>query len=506
MRKHTWGLCNQCFGIVPAVAAVNHGEGVSITKKCPVHGTQKEISDPSVDFYLWHNALPKANLSKRASMTSISVTTRCNLKCPGCCYLPDKAQDIPAEEVVRIAKKTTSDFISLMGAEPTMRDDLPELIAAVKKETGRKAVIHTNGIRCGDDPAYVQRLAGAGLDRVNMSLHFPSYVGKRAFEAKLRALENLRKAAVPIDHVDISLKSLKDMEEAIETILNLDMTMFSGDHVRIRAPSPIGGGKTIPCHMSELVARFLEVCAAKGLPVKALPYTHHMYAIFLEMAGRNVLLVRWPTEKDIDLVEANIAPMKGLFSEEVGETQALHQIILVNRMRDNKMMPPAPFPQCPSIYCGREQVGMRIEEIRPQDLIKQGMSLFDENRTELVSHKDIMPLNPDFAKYTKLEANGVLDILALYDGPKVVGYSILISTNTMHHKDLHYSESDVIFVSEKYRNGRWGLKLIDETKKLAARRGAEVVAWKAKPGTTLEKILRKRKKCTVEDLVFIEEM
>ena len=53
--------------------------------------------------------------------------------------------------------------------EPTLRADLPELIAYAEKENGQITGINTNGRKL-KDPAYLQRLVDAGLDHAQITL------------------------------------------------------------------------------------------------------------------------------------------------------------------------------------------------------------------------------------------------------------------------------------------------------------------------------------------------
>ncbi len=105
----------------------------------------------------------------------ISVTDRCNFRCTYC--MPaDGLQWQPADtvltaaELARVARRCVERFgftsIRLTGGEPTVRADLPDLVA----ELARLPVdlsLTTNGSRLA---RLAPRLAAAGLRRVNVSL------------------------------------------------------------------------------------------------------------------------------------------------------------------------------------------------------------------------------------------------------------------------------------------------------------------------------------------------
>ncbi len=110
----------------------------------------------------------------------ISVTDRCNFRCPYCMpkevfgpgypFLRDP-QLMTADEIVRIAGAFVElgvEKIRLTGGEPLLRADLPELIARFKTELGVPDVaLTTNGWLLEKRLPDLQR---AGLDRVNVSV------------------------------------------------------------------------------------------------------------------------------------------------------------------------------------------------------------------------------------------------------------------------------------------------------------------------------------------------
>lgn len=352
LKKDTWSLCKECYGIVPSELNFSKEHGAILSKVCEHHGEQSALIDPSIDFYQWVQESPKAFMSARTGMTALNVTNRCNVRCPGCYHLPDSSDDRPLDPLVKEAAKATKSVLGLMGAEPTMREDLPELIVALKERYKKHVMIYTNGIKL-EDPEYVSALKKADLDLVALSLHLPSYIGEKAYGSKIKALENLKKQQVKIDHLAFSLRDMDDVDGALTTILGLDYESLNNGYVRIRAPSAIGGKRNIPAHLSEMTKVVLEACASRGLRVELVPFTNHMYAIMLKVEGRLVMLVRWPVAEEIDLLEAQNGPVKALFVPEIGETQILHQVLMIERIRSGGAFPPAPPLNCPDIVSGR---------------------------------------------------------------------------------------------------------------------------------------------------------
>jgi len=131
--------------------------------------------------------------------------------------------------------------------------------------------------------------------------------------------------------------------------------------------------------------------------------------------------------------------------------------------------------------------------------------LLIEHREELTTNKDLMVLAPDVERYQQAEAAGVLFSLVARDGGRIVGYSANFVGQHLHYSRLRYAHNDVLFVLRSAR-ASVGLRLIAATRQAAAAHGAQIMTWHAKPGTPLEAILRKRRGCRVQDIMFTEEV
>jgi uncharacterized radical SAM superfamily Fe-S cluster-containing enzyme len=101
----------------------------------------------------------------------LEITSRCNLNCPVCFANADtaKAREDPSLSAIkgwyqRLLSAGGPVNIQLSGGEPTMRDDLPEIIALGRQFGFDFMQINTNGLRLGQEPQYVERLKAAGLD------------------------------------------------------------------------------------------------------------------------------------------------------------------------------------------------------------------------------------------------------------------------------------------------------------------------------------------------------
>jgi sulfatase maturation enzyme AslB (radical SAM superfamily) len=102
-------------------------------------------------------------------LSEIAVTYRCQNRCFFCyASSPDRGREVPemtTDEVKQVLDKIVSQArvptVSFTGGEPTLRKDLPELIAHAKS-LGMRVNLISNGIRCAD-ASYVATLAEAGL-------------------------------------------------------------------------------------------------------------------------------------------------------------------------------------------------------------------------------------------------------------------------------------------------------------------------------------------------------
>ena len=98
------------------------------------------------------------------------ITHQCNMECANC-YIPNR--EIPDMDISklyaflqRLPKRT---YIRLIGAEPTMRNDLCDIIKNVKKH-GHNCSLTTNGLKLGR-LEYVQALKNASLRLVLISMN-----------------------------------------------------------------------------------------------------------------------------------------------------------------------------------------------------------------------------------------------------------------------------------------------------------------------------------------------
>lgn len=142
-------------------------------------------------------------------LSEIALTYRCQNRCSFCyADAPRRGQavrEMTTQEVKviidRIADEAHCPTLSFTGGEPTLREDLPELIA-YGHEKGLRVNLITNGLRCADAD-YVALLAEAGLESAQVSLEGGSAAVHDAitrhpgsWERTVQAVHRLREAGI----------------------------------------------------------------------------------------------------------------------------------------------------------------------------------------------------------------------------------------------------------------------------------------------------------------------
>lgn len=142
-------------------------------------------------------------------MLIMDVTNRCNMKCPVCFAKVNEGGHIfePTLDEIRFmlenAKKVNPapvTTIQFSGGEPTVREDLPEILS-MARDIGYTAIyINTNGIKLSKSVEYCKTLIDAGLTKVYLQfdgVNSEPYMKTRGFDAfpiKQKAIENMKAA------------------------------------------------------------------------------------------------------------------------------------------------------------------------------------------------------------------------------------------------------------------------------------------------------------------------
>ncbi|SDM94230.1 hypothetical protein SAMN04488502_10949 [Dendrosporobacter quercicolus] len=189
----TESVCPECLRRISA-RRVAVGDHIYLQKNCPEHGDFTVLIWQGKPAYqTWNYARtpsPPAVCAtapakgcpfdcglcpdhrQQSCCVLLEVTPNCNLHCPVCFAAAAQERRAEPELAViegwyRLLLNSGGPYnIQLSGGEPTVRDDLPEIIALGKTLGFSFIQLNTNGLRLAADREYVRQLGKAGLDCV----------------------------------------------------------------------------------------------------------------------------------------------------------------------------------------------------------------------------------------------------------------------------------------------------------------------------------------------------
>ena len=172
----------------------------------------------------------------------VDLTHRCNMECANC-YIPNR--DVPDLDKHKLndflSKLPSRTYIRLIGAEPTMREDLPEIIRMVKKH-GHRPSLTTNGLKLAQH-AYVKELKKTGLRLLLHSMNGAD--SDEAYQAldngkwatiKVRALDNIFAERLPINTGTIIARGVNEFVFKRQVELFAERAELSGINFDTTAP------------------------------------------------------------------------------------------------------------------------------------------------------------------------------------------------------------------------------------------------------------------------------
>tara|TARA_B100001287_G_C22673112_1_gene526245 strand:- start:49 stop:891 length:843 start_codon:yes stop_codon:yes gene_type:complete len=138
------------------------------------------------------------------------------MKCKNC-YVPNR--EIPDMDIDKLidclSKFPKRASIRIIGAEPTMRSDLPDIISRIKA-LGHRQILLTNGLRLAR-AGYVEKLKKAGLTHVYLSLNgadnddwYETIDEMPCAVKKVKALQNLVKNKMIIQTGTIIVRDVNE--------------------------------------------------------------------------------------------------------------------------------------------------------------------------------------------------------------------------------------------------------------------------------------------------------
>lgn len=145
-----------------------------------------------------------------------------------------------------------------------------------------------------------------------------------------------------------------------------------------------------------------------------------------------------------------------------------------------------------------------IRRVSVDEMRTRAAALFAEHWAEIATHKHLMQVKPDWARYEELELRGMLLALAAFEGESMLGYSVSLMVRHPHY-DMAMAINDLLFLAKARRQGSLGLRLIRETEQTARALGAKLLLWPAKERTNLAELCP-RLGYRVQDIVFSKEL
>ncbi len=214
--RETRSLCPVCLRNLPARLLREADGRILLEKSCPAHGEYRvPVWQGLVDWDAWLLGTPplgaddalncpgSCGLCSEHEIGSccvlLEVTPRCDLRCRFCFARGGESAKEPGldelKDAVRdIVRQCGSPLLQLSGGEPTLRDDLPELVRFAKEAGCSYVQLNTNGLRLAQERDYVKRLAEAGLDIVFLQFDgtrgeiYETLRGKPLLEEKTEAI------------------------------------------------------------------------------------------------------------------------------------------------------------------------------------------------------------------------------------------------------------------------------------------------------------------------------
>lgn len=250
-------ICPECQKPIQAWYTERQGK-VFLEKECPEHGEFRALVSNSETDYLDWIKNPVINIAPKGAMTKgsetdecplhcgtcenhlqtaccvlIDITERCNQHCPYCFARAELDGEHAGEPILQELEKKLDLLlevgeeerpfnIQLSGGEPTVREDLPEIISMAKEKGFEYVQINSNGRRLAREAGYARTLKRAGASVIFMQFDgtndeiYKVMRGEPLFEEKKQAVENCRKAGLPVTLVptiakNVNLDNIGDM-------------------------------------------------------------------------------------------------------------------------------------------------------------------------------------------------------------------------------------------------------------------------------------------------------
>lgn len=233
MKEHTHSVCPLCGELIDAAILEEDGR-IIMEKTCALHGQFRDVYWSDSAMYSKFSKFsrigcgllnPNVNLNSDCPfqcglctshktgtiLANIDVTNRCNMSCPVCfanarvsgrIYEPEMEQIRSMMTMLRDQKPVPCFAVQFSGGEPTVREDLPEIVEMARDLGFVQIQVATNGIKFAQSVAYGERMVQAGMHTIYLQFDGVTpepYIKMRGFNAfpiKEKAIENARNAGI----------------------------------------------------------------------------------------------------------------------------------------------------------------------------------------------------------------------------------------------------------------------------------------------------------------------
>ena len=255
-EQKTRSLCPVCLASIPAWRVNSGADTVSLSKRCPEHGEfstviwrgapafahwkrPKTPSQPPVCHTRTHNGCPFdcglcPQHAQHTCTTLLEVTQGCNLGCPVCFarsggHSRDPDLSTLKGHLEHIRATAGACTLQISGGEPTIREDLPEIIRLAAAQGFSLVQLNTNGLRLAREAEYAQDLAQAGLE--SAYLQFDSLRDEALCELRGAPLAGEKKKAVQaLARAGIGIVLVPTLVPGVNTEDIGDLVRFALEH------------------------------------------------------------------------------------------------------------------------------------------------------------------------------------------------------------------------------------------------------------------------------------
>jgi hypothetical protein len=255
----TSSLCPICLKKIPA-SRVLEGSNVYLEKHCSLHGdfrvviwrgepgygdwgSGERVGFPETRLTGRNNGCPYdcglcPEHEARTCTVLLEVTDRCNLFCPTCFASSDKESgpDPDLESLRRVLIGIIDACgpvpLQISGGEPTVRDDLDEIVGLAKSLGFPHVQINTNGLRIAGDPEYLSDLVQAGADLIYLQFDgvsaqvYEQLRGRDLSQIKERVVEVCAQVKIGVQLVPTIVPGINDREIG-------DIVQFAKRHIPV---------------------------------------------------------------------------------------------------------------------------------------------------------------------------------------------------------------------------------------------------------------------------------